>query len=85
MATDCLVFSGNPTPPDALPYGVLYVGSALERTGHSVRMSDRLSDVTENLDAFLEDIVTEDCDIYGLDSVASAYKDAIELARHLKK
>lgn len=77
-------FSGNPVPPDAPPYGLLYVGSALDRAGHNVKIFDRHLDVTENLDLFLKDIIKEDCDIYGLGGVASAYKDAIEISRYLK-
>ena len=77
-------FSGNPVPPDAPPYGLLYVGSALQRSGYSVQIFDRHLDITQDTISFCEQFLTEKNQIFALGGVASAYKDAIEIASYLK-
>lgn len=78
-------FSGNPVPPDSPPYGLLYVGSALRRAGHEVRILDRHLDIRQDAESFGEKLLDLGGDIFGLGGVASAYKDAVELASYLKK
>lgn len=82
MLVNC--FSGNPAPPDTPPYGLLYVGSALERAGHKVRIRDRQLDARQDVVSFGEKLLDGDDEIFGLGGVASAYKDAVELASYLK-
>lgn len=77
-------FSGNPCPPDAPPYGLLYVGSALQRAGHKVRILDRHLDIRQDVILFGEKALGGGDEIFGLGGVASAYKDAVELAFFLK-
>lgn len=77
-------FSGNPMPPDAPPYGLLYVGSALQRAGYKVLIYDRHLNIAQDTVSFCEQFLTNDCQIFGLGGVASAYKDSIELALYLK-
>ena len=78
-------FSGNLAPPDAPPYGLLYVGSALRRAGYKVRIYDRHLDVRQDIISFGEIVLNSDDEVFGLGGVASAYKDAVELAIFLKK
>lgn len=77
-------FSGNPMLPDAPPYGLLYVGSALQRAGHKVRIHDRHLNVYQDVVSFGEKLLDGAGEIFGLGGVASAYKDAVELASYLK-
>lgn len=77
-------YSGNPAPPDTPPYGLLYVGSALQRMGYQVCIHDRHLDCQQDVVSFGEMILAGDDEIFGLGGVASAYKDAVELARFLK-
>lgn len=82
-------FSGNPVPPDAAPYGLLYIGSAIKRAGYEVRIADRHIGERLDVDSFCERILasipTEDeAPIFGLGGVASAYKDALEISIRLK-
>lgn len=71
-------------PPDVPPYGLLYVGSALQRAGYKVRIFDRHLHINENVASFCSQFIAGDNAIYGLGGVASAYKDAIEIAAYLK-
>ncbi|MFA6030799.1 MAG: radical SAM protein [Elusimicrobiota bacterium] len=79
-------FSGNPVPPDAPPYGLLYVGSALKRAGYPVRIVDRHLDQGQSVDALCRSLLNGDEEqLFGLGGVASAYKDALEIAVRLKE
>lgn len=77
-------YSGNPMPPDAPPYGLLYVGSALQRAGYDVQIFDRHLGSTQDTISFCEQFLTEKNQIFALGGVASAYKDAIEISSYLK-
>jgi radical SAM superfamily enzyme YgiQ (UPF0313 family) len=77
-------YSGNELPPDAPPYGLLYAGSALQRAGHEVRIFDRHLDGGQDVASFGESLLKGGGEIFGLGGVASAYKDAVELASYLK-
>lgn len=78
-------FSGNPVPPDAPPYGLLYVGSAIQRAGLAVRIYDRHLDIHQDVKSFCDQLLTQEDQIFGLGGVASAYKDAVQIASYLKK
>ncbi len=82
MLINC--FSGNPVPPNTPPSGLLYVGSALQRAGYKVRILDRHLDIHQDVVSFGEKLLDGDHEIFGLGGVASAYKDAVELASYLK-
>jgi anaerobic magnesium-protoporphyrin IX monomethyl ester cyclase len=78
-------FSGNPCPPDAPPYGLLYVGSAIQRAGFPVRIYDRHLDIQMDVKKFCDQLISEEYHVLGLGGVASAYKDAIQIASYIKR
>lgn len=78
-------FSGNVMSPDAPPYGLLYIGSALERAGYQVCVYDRHLNSKQDVSSFVCNILEEEFDVLGLGGIASAYKDAIEIASCFKK
>jgi len=78
-------YSGNPAPPDAPPYGLLYVGSDLKRSGYSVKIYDRQLNVHQSVDSFGQEVLGSCKRIICLGGVAAAYKDAIELAEFFKR
>ena len=77
-------FSGNPCPPEAPPYGLLYVGSAIQRSGFPVRIYDRHLDIQMDVKKFCDQYISDEYQIVGLGGVASAYKDAIQIASYIK-
>lgn len=77
-------YSGNSAPPDTPPTGILYVGSALQRAGYKVRILDRHLDIRQTVVEFGEKLLESEHQIFGLGGVASAYKEAVELASFLK-
>lgn len=78
-------YSGSPAPPDTPPYGLLYVGSALKRAGYAVSIHDRHLDSHQDVATFASKLLESRAQVFGLGGVASAYKDALELATYLKK
>ncbi len=87
MKTDIALincYSGSPAPPDTPPYGLLYVGSALKRAGYVVSIHDRHLDIHQDMVTFGDKLLESGAEIFGLGGVASAYKDAVELALYLK-
>lgn len=77
-------YSGNPVPPDAPPYGLLYVGSAIQRAGFPVRIYDRHLNIQLDVKTFCDQLLSEEYQIFGLGGIASAYKDAIQIASYIK-
>lgn len=77
-------YSGCPIPPGIPPYGVLYVGSALKRSGHDVHIFDRQLDIRESVSSFCKRLTKDKYDIYGLGGVTSCYQEALEIVKYLK-
>ena len=77
-------YSGNPIPPDAPPYGLLYVGSAIQRAGFPVRIYDRHLDIKLDVKTLCDQLLSAGYQIFGLGGIAAAYKDAVQIASYIK-